>query len=150
MSEPDVSAVLNHLVETCRDGERGFAAAADLVADSYAKTLFADIAVERARFAADLLPYAQRLGGATAASGTTGASMHRRWMDLRSTLSGHDDRAIIAEVLRGDHVSVLAYKTAVDGVLPMKVRDLIEQQYAAMCQEHERFGELDRAWRQRA
>ncbi len=146
MSEPNVSVVLNHLVETCRDAEKGFTAAADLVADPKAKELFKNVATERAQFAATLLPYAQTLGGATAPSGSAGASMHRRWMDIRSTLSGHDDRAILAEVLRGDTVSVLSFKTAVEGVLPMKVIDLVEQQYAAMCTEHERFKELDREW----
>lgn len=147
MSETNASGVLNHLIETCRDGAKGFAAAAELVADAKVKTLFTDIAAERARFAEDLVPYAQRLGGATAPAGSTGASMHRRWMDLRSAISGHDDRAVLAEVLRGDNVSVLAFKTAVDGALPMSVRDVVERQYTAMRQEHERFGEIDKQWR---
>lgn len=146
MSEPNVSVVLNHLIETCRDGEKGFVAAADLVSDPIAKTMFTEIATERAQFAARLLPFAQRLGGATAPSGSTGASMHRQWMDIRSRLSGHDDRAILTEVLRGDTVTVLAFKTAVEGVLPLNVRDLIEEQYGVMVKEHEGFSELDRAW----
>ena len=147
MAERNVSAVLNHLIETCLDGEKGFVAAAELVADPTVKGLFTGIAAERARFATQLLPYAQRLGGATAPTGSAGASVHRQWMDIRSTLSGHDDRAILAEVLRGDNVSVLAFKAAVEGVLPMGVRDLVEGQYAAMRKEHERFGEIDRQWR---
>jgi len=147
MSEANASVVLNHLIETCRDGAKGFMAAAELVGDAKVKTLFTDIATERARFAEDLLPYAQRLGGATAPRGSAGASMHRRWMDIRSTLSGHDDRAILAEVLRGDNVSVLAFKTAIEGALPMTVRDVIERQYAVLCKEHERFSEIDKQWR---
>jgi uncharacterized protein (TIGR02284 family) len=147
MSEANASVVLNHLIETCRDGAKGFIAAADLVGDAKVKTLFTDIAAERARFAEDLLPFAQRLGGATAAAGSASASMHRRWMDIRSTISGHDDRAILAEVLRGDNVSVLAFKTALEGALPMSVRDVVERQYAVLCKEHERFGEIDKQWK---
>ena len=146
MSEPNVSVVLNHLIETCRDGEKGFMAAAELVVDPATKELFSGIATERAQFAQTLLPYAQRLGGATAPSGSAAASVHRRWMDLRSVLSGRDDSAILGEVLRGDNVSLLAFKTAVEGVLPMGVRDLIERQYAEICKEHVRFDELDRKW----
>jgi uncharacterized protein (TIGR02284 family) len=149
MSEPNVSVVLNHLIETCRDGEKGLLAAAELVVDPTAKILFVEIAAKRVEFAATLLPYAQRLGGATAPSGSAAASAHRHWMDIRSTLSGHDDSAIFGEVLRGDNVSLLAFKTAVEGVLPMGVRDLIQQQYDTLCQEHERLNELDRKWKHR-
>ncbi|MEO8678539.1 MAG: PA2169 family four-helix-bundle protein [Vicinamibacterales bacterium] len=147
MSEPNVSVVLNHLIETCRDGAKGLLAAAEIVVDPAAKALFADVATERAQFAETLLPYAQRLGGATAGAGSAGASVHRWWMDLRGVLSGHDDSAVLGEVLRGDSVSLLAFKTAVEGVLPMGVRDLVEQQYATIGKEHEQFNALDRKWK---
>lgn len=147
MSEPNVSVVLNHLIETCKDGEQGFLAAADLVGDPTVKSLFANIAIERATFAEKLLPFAQILGGATAPAGSAGASVHRQWMDLRSMLSGHDDRAVLTEVLRGDSVSVLAFKTAVNSVLPMNVRDLIELQYNKLCLEHEKLTQLDHEWK---
>jgi uncharacterized protein (TIGR02284 family) len=142
MSEPNASVVLNHLIESCRDGEKGFMAAAELVVDQEARTMFTDNAAQRARFAKALLPHAQRLGGGTAASGTAGASMHRQWMDLRSTLGGQD-RGILAEVQRGDNLTVLAFKTAVDSILPMTVRDLVEKQYADLCMARARINSLD-------
>lgn len=145
MAEVDSRKALNHLIETCKDAERGFRHAADLVADSSLKSLFTDIADQRARFAADLLPQAQRLGGAAAADGTTGASMHRHWMDLRNVLSGHDDRAVLAEVKRGDSITLLAFQEAVGSFLPAEVRDLIEQQLVKVREAHERIEEEERA-----
>lgn len=59
-----------------------------------------------------------------------------RWMDIRSAWSGRDDRAVVAEARRGDSVTVLAFKSAVEGVLPATVRDLVEHEYAALLDAH--------------
>ena len=69
---------LNHLIETCRDGERGFRYAANHVHTADVKELFLEVAGEREQFAAELLPYAQRLGGHEEGEGTIAASLHRR------------------------------------------------------------------------
>lgn len=145
MTELSPRAVLNTLIETCKDGERGLLHAAELVADPALKMFFTDTAYRRARFATDLLPHAQRLGGASTADGTTGASIHRRWMDVRSAWSGQDDRAVVAEARRGNSITVLAFKSAVEGALPATVRDLVEHEYAAVRDSHLRFADLDQA-----
>ena len=144
MTELSPRAVLNTLIETCKDGERGLLHAAELVADPALKSFFTDTASRRAQFATDLLPHALRLGGASTADGTAGASLHRRWMDIRSAWSGHDDHAVVAEARRGDSFTVLAFKSAVEGVLPATVRDLVEHEYAAVRDCHLRFADLDR------
>lgn len=137
MSQRSPRAVLNHLIETCRDGEHGFAHAAELVSDPTLKRLFADCAGRRAHAAADLLPHAQRLGGDEATAGTAAAAMHRRWMDMRSSVSGHDDRAILAEAQRGDAVTLAAFTEALQGALPSSVRDLVERQLVEVRDAHD-------------
>ena len=134
--------VLNQLIETCRDGELGFRTAAEHVADGSLRTLLLEMADERARCAAELLPHAQRLGGAAAHDGTSLGALHRRWIDLKSTLK-HDDRAILVEVARGDKATVHAYKDAVEGILPPDTRDVVEQQYALLQQEHDRIARAE-------
>jgi uncharacterized protein (TIGR02284 family) len=142
MTETSPRAVLNSLIETCKDGERGLLHAAQLVKDPALKTFFADTAYPRAQFATQLVPHAQRLGGDAAAEGTAGATLHRKWMDVRSTLSGHDDRAVLSEAKRGDDLTVLAFKTAIEGPLPASVRDLVEHGYADVRASHGRLEEL--------
>jgi len=132
--------ILNHLIETCTDAERGFRTAATLVEDPELKTLFLGIAAERARFASELVPHAQRLGGPSPSDGTTAGTWHRRWMDFKNRLTPHNDRAIVVEAERGDAVSLRAYAEAVNGVLPSSMRDLIEQQLAVIVSSHQRFG----------
>ena len=142
MAEQTPRAVLNHLIETCRDSERGYRAAADLVASQTLNAQFREIAAERERFAVALLPYAQRLGGDEAADGTTAASLHRRWMDLKARLNQNDDHAVFAEVLRGDTMTLRAYETALGEVLPSSVREVVEQQERNVRQQHQRLEAL--------
>jgi uncharacterized protein (TIGR02284 family) len=143
MAEPTPRLVLNHLIETCRDSERGYRAAAGLVEGPTLKAKLLEMADERARFAQELIPHAQRLGGDDAADGTRAAAIHRRWMDFKAKLSPHNDQAIFAEVLRGDEVTLRTYETALEEVLPASVRDLVEAQAKKVRDVHERLEELE-------
>jgi uncharacterized protein (TIGR02284 family) len=142
MTESDPRTVLNSLIETCKDGERGLLHAAELVTNPALKTFFTATARRRAEFAAELLPHAQRLGGAQTADGTAGAPLHRKWMDIRSALSGHDDRAVTSEAERGDSLTLLAFKSAVEGGLPATARDLVERGYDEVRASHLRFADF--------
>jgi uncharacterized protein (TIGR02284 family) len=138
MAERTERSVLNHLIETCKDGERGFRYAANHVKNPTIKALFLQIASERERFASDLLPHAQRLGGPSDADGTTAAAWHRGWITLKDTLTGHDEQAIVGEAERGEHAAEAFYKDAIDGMLPPTVRELVQQQYEEVCESHAR------------
>ena len=60
MTESDPRTVLNSLIETCKDGERGLLHAAELVTSPALKTFFTDTAERRGKYAAELLPHAAR------------------------------------------------------------------------------------------
>ena len=139
MGEQTKRAVLNQLIVACRDGERGFLYATNYVKDPLVKAIFTEAASQRQRFAADLLPHAQRLGGATEADGTTTAALHRGWMTIQDTLSGHDPQAIIREAERGEEAALAAYKDALEVMLPPALRDVIERQYADVRQTYDRI-----------
>jgi len=139
MAEQTDRAVLNHLIETCRDGERGFLYATNYVHDPLVKAIFTELASQRERFAEDLLPHARRLGGANEADGTTAATLHRGWMTVKDTLTGHDANAIIREAERGEDAALAAYKEALARMLPPATREVIERQYAEVRQAHDRI-----------
>jgi uncharacterized protein (TIGR02284 family) len=143
MADQTPRLVLNHLIETCRDSERGYRAAAELVEGPALKAKLLEMADERARFAQDLVPHAQRLGGDEAADGTRAAAIHRRWMDFKARLTPHNDQAVFAEVLRGDDVTLRTYEKALQGFLPPTVRDLVEGQEHMIRQVHVRLETLD-------
>jgi uncharacterized protein (TIGR02284 family) len=133
---------LNHLIETCTDAARGFRSAAEHVRDDRLKAFFTDTAAQRERFAEALLPHAQRLGGDAPADGTKAAALHRGWIDLKSRITGHDDRAILAEVERGDGFTLHIFQNAVQGMLPPEVRDLVDSQLAEIAAEHSQLANV--------
>jgi len=143
MTDRSERAVLNHLIETCKDAERGFRHVADYATDPAVKSLFLDIASQRAKFAADLLPHAQRLGGANVADGTKAGALHRSWIDLRSALSKGNPIAVVHEAERGEHFSLGVYRAALDGMLPSTTREVVESQYAEIQSTGERLHALD-------
>jgi uncharacterized protein (TIGR02284 family) len=143
MTDRSERAVLNHLIETCKDAERGFRHVAEHAKDPAVKTLFLDIASQRARFAADLLPHAQRLGGANAGNGTTAGTLHRTWIDLRGAIFRNDAGAVVHEAERGESFSRGVYQDALDGILPPTARELIESQFAELQKTAGRLRELE-------
>lgn len=143
MTDRSERAVLNHLIETCKDAERGFRHVAGHVTDPAVKSLFLDIASQRGRFAADLLPHAQRLGGANAHDGTAVGALHRTWIDLRSAITRNDPIAVVQEAERGEHFSRGVYEDALNNVLAPTARELVEHQYAELRRTVERLREFE-------
>ena len=142
MAERTERGVLNRLIQTCRDGERGFRYAANHVHDHEVKNLFLQIAGEREHFADEILPHAQRLGGASEHDGSAAGALHRGWMTIKDMVSGHEDGAVVREAERGERMALAAYEEALDGMLPPTVRDLVETQCASVRQSHSRVHAL--------
>jgi uncharacterized protein (TIGR02284 family) len=143
MAERTEREALHHLIDICRDGERGFRAAAEAVSDPRLKTLFNELAGERARFAADLLPHLRRLGGNADWEGTNAGALHRGWINVKAHVPGHQDHAIVTEAERGEHAALNAYEDALSGMLPPTVTELIEAQQLAMQSAVDRIRSID-------
>ena len=108
---------------------RGFRLTADHVGSRDLKDFFSDTARQRERFAAELLPYAQRLGGGQDAEGTALGAVHRGWMKVKDAISNYDEDAVIVEAIRGEGAAANTYAEAVMGVLPPDARPIIDRQY---------------------
>ena len=129
MAEHTEREVLEHLVEVCRDGERGFRVAAQYVRAPELKALFTELAEQRQQFALELEPHLNRLGGASGSRGTsTGAAVHRGWMNLKAHIPGHQDHTITTEAERGEHAAISAYDDALSGMLPPTAIGVVEAQ----------------------
>ena len=128
MAERTERAVLNHLIETCRDAERGLRMAAEEVQSPELQRLFLGLADQRHAFASELLPHAQRLGGASGADGMATAAVHRAWMRIKAQLASDRDHAVLEEAARGERYAAHAYDDAVADVIPPESRDLVETQ----------------------
>ena len=128
MADRTERAVINHLIEVCRDAERGFRLAAEQVRTEEVKRLFLRLAEQRHAFAEELLPHAYRLGGPSVPEGMGFASLHRSWMQIRARLASNPEHAVLEEAVRGERFALSAYDDAVQEMLPPETRELVEVQ----------------------
>jgi uncharacterized protein (TIGR02284 family) len=143
-SSEEVISTLNNLIETCRDGQNGFQTAAEGVEDSELKQLFYTYSQQRAGFAGELQDEVRRLGGDPETSGSVAASLHRGWIDIKSAVTGKDNKAVISECERGEDSAVTNYREALDADMPTDVRSVVERQAAEVKKAHDRIRSLEK------
>jgi uncharacterized protein (TIGR02284 family) len=138
----NVTSVLNELVETSKDGERGFRKAAEDAHDAQLKTLFVSRAEDCSRGARELQDVVQRLGGKPETGGTVSGALHRGWTDVKSAVAGRTDYSILADCEKGEDVAKKNYHDALEKDLPADVRIVVEKQFQGVLQNHDRIRDL--------
>ena len=134
---------LNDLIETCRDGLVGFGEAAENVKNPQLKSFFNQAAAERAQCIQELEGEVRRLGGDPAKSGSTAGTLHRVWMDIKGTLTGKDDHAILSEAERGEDAAVDAFRDALKSQnLQGNILTLVQRQFTTIQQTHDRVKQM--------
>ncbi|MFM0299483.1 PA2169 family four-helix-bundle protein [Paraburkholderia sediminicola] len=135
-------SVLNDLVETSKDGEKGFRKAAEDAHDAQLKTLFLTRAEDCTRGARELQDAVQALGGKPETGGSVSGALHRGWVDVKSAVTDRSDREILAECEKGEDVAKKRYHDALEKELPADVRAIVERQYQGVLQNHDRVRDL--------
>jgi uncharacterized protein (TIGR02284 family) len=138
----NVVSVLNDLVETSKDGEKGFRKAAEDAHDAQLKTLFLSRAEDCTRGARELQDVVQGLGGKPETGGSMSGALHRGWVDVKSAVSDRSDHEILAECEKGEDVAKKRYHDALEKELPADVRAIVERQYQGVLQNHDRVRDL--------
>lgn len=138
MSNDDVISTLNGLIETCKDGQEGFKHAAEGATDSQLKSAFYEYGQQRAQFAGELQSLVRQLGGDPENSSSILGTLHRGWIDIKSAVTGQDDGAILNEAERGEDVAKNAYQDALKQNLPSNVRTIVEEQFSAVKEAHDK------------
>jgi uncharacterized protein (TIGR02284 family) len=137
-----ISAVLNRLIETCRDGEHGFRTAADDVQNPSLRVLFDELSSERTRFISELQDLVRSVGEDPDTTGSIAGAMHRAWINIKSAVSSGDEGSILEECERGEDSAVNEYRQALEQELPPSIRNVVQRQYFAIQQAHDRVRAL--------
>jgi uncharacterized protein (TIGR02284 family) len=138
--------VLNGLIETLKDGEKGFRSAAEGVEDVNLQRLFLSYASQRAEFATELQSEVSRLGGDPADHGHAAGAIHRGWINIKAAVTGKDEGAIISECERGEDVAVRNYRQALEKNLPTDIRAVVERQFVQVKEAHDHIRSLEQAY----
>lgn len=128
---------LNGLIEICRDGQKGFAEAAESLTRPEWKTYCLEQSRERANFVGELQQQVQWLGGDPENTGSAAAAIHRAWINLKSAFGGGDS-TIMAACETGEDAAVKAYKDMLEKGLPVNIRQIVSQQYESIKASHDR------------
>ena len=132
MEAKATQTLINELVETLKDGQKGYAEAMTHVEDTQLKETFKKYTVQRAGFITEIEDQMFKLDlhpDANESSSITG-TVHRAWIDLKSALTSKDNKAILNECERGEDYAKKAYQTALKTQdLPSNLKSVIEKQY---------------------
>lgn len=139
----DVVHVLNDLIETAKNGQEGYKAAASGVDDPATKSALTKFSEQRAQFAEDLKGRVRALGGDTEKGGSPLGSAHRGWINVKAAVSQKDESAILAECKKGDEAAIKNYEGALDKNLPEKLRGEIKGQLEDIKSAYEQVTALE-------
>ena len=141
-NDHDIST-LNSLIATTLDSVEGYEEAAKDDEQGRYRTLFAARANERRQVASQLQAEVRRLGGEPSQGGTALGGAHRMFVNLKASVLGHDEQAIVNEVERGeDHIKSKFESALKDDELSQPTRAAIDQGYRSVREGHDQMRDL--------
>jgi uncharacterized protein (TIGR02284 family) len=128
-------AVLNDLIEINNDRVTGYEKAAKETAreDADLRTVFMEMADESRTYLGELKNLVQNAGEVPATDTTKRGKIYRVWMDLKSAITGHNRKAILASCEFGEDAAQRAYNAALEeNELSTEVRSVITEQRSSL------------------
>ena len=132
----DTLDLVKDLIQTCKDGETGYAHAAGVAEDPQLKAYFSEQSLERARFGQELRLEAERLGDKPEVSSSVPAVLHRVWFEAKATV-GLGDQSILNSVEQGEDSAKKSYQKALSSQLPNDLRLIIQRQADSVLKAHD-------------
>ena len=102
---------LSHLLNIARDGDKGYEKAAENAKDADLKTIFQRYASQRKEYAGELQDLIRSMGGEATQDGDVAGALHRTWLDIKESLSGHDRHTLLTSCESGEQAAKEAYTT---------------------------------------
>jgi uncharacterized protein (TIGR02284 family) len=138
MDENNAISVVENLIETSKDGQKGYQDAAEHAKRPDLKSYFNEQSAERGRFAQELQAELAKLGKPEKkVSGSVGGAMHRAWLDTKANLGG-GDKTILESVEAGEDKAKDTYNKALGGSLPASLTEIVRRQAASVQRAHDK------------
>ena len=125
----DTVNVLQGIIEKNYDAEKGYKKAMQDAKNPALKNFLKRQALQRSTFATAIDKELRDLGETPKESGSVTGNLHRAWIDIKSSVAGNDDEAVLEEVIRGEKASVDEYADAIkDKPLLPQVQSVLQSQ----------------------
>ncbi|HVR73937.1 MAG TPA: PA2169 family four-helix-bundle protein [Planctomycetota bacterium] len=131
--------VLDELIRTCKNEERGLRLAAEGLTDGDLRVLFKHYAWQTARFVEELREEAAHLmrSGKEREAPSSNRFLPCGWIGVRSALNVRDEAGIISECGQGVHAALKVYEDALGVPLPGRVNNLLREQFLGVKKTHD-------------
>lgn len=120
------------LVETLKDGQKGFAASAEKLSDSerpeWASTM-RRLEQQRVQFAEEIIAMGHEYGDDVDESGSALAAAHRGWLTLKDALTGDKPSGVLDAAVQGEDHTVSTYEKALTEDLSDGFRTVVQRQH---------------------
>ena len=125
----DTINVLQSILEKNYDAEKGYKKAMVDAKNPALKSFLQKQAAQRSHFATAIDKEIRDLGEAPIESGSLTGTLHRAWIDIKSSVAGNDDEAVLEEVIRGEKASVDEYQEVMkENILAPKISSVLQSQ----------------------
>ncbi len=142
MESNETVDTLNTLIETSRDGERGFLACTNDAEDASLRAYFTICATRCRESVLTLEELVKNYGGMPEQTGSVRGSVSRAWLNLRAAITSNSDLAVLEECLRAENVAMRVYQRALEKELPPDVRPVVALQLDGVLENHDRVREM--------
>jgi len=137
-----IISMLIDLIETSKDGERGFALASKDNREPGLTGMLKEGEESCRAAAAELQEQVRQLGGEAEDGGTVKATVHRGWISVKAVMISRDSKSILEECERGEDYAKTRYEDALKLDLPEPARLIVERQYQSVIATHGRVRNL--------
>jgi uncharacterized protein (TIGR02284 family) len=122
----EVSKKLNDLLTKNYDAAAGYGLAIAKVRSRRLKHFFSLQEKERYKFGHELKREILNYGETPHKGTSWQGDVHRKWMNIKSTLHSNDEEAILEETIRGERTAVTEYNSIImDTTLPPSTKNMI-------------------------
>ena len=135
---------LQDLLEKNYDAEKGFTKAMKNAKNENLKRFLRQQAVQRSRFATELTQELHNLDEEPKESGSVKGDLHRTWIDIKSSVSGNEDEAVLEECIRGEKASAKEYQEKLQKyTFPSQVSTVLQKQSSEINQTLSRVKRME-------
>ncbi|RFZ84354.1 PA2169 family four-helix-bundle protein [Mucilaginibacter terrenus] len=136
---------LNDLIAINNDRVAGFERAISEIKDDKAdlKYLFTNCIGVSHQFKMELATEVAALGKDIETDSSKSGKLHRTWLDLKATFTGHSTHSVLEECEFGEDAIKKSYQTALDDeALPAYVKDILKKQQVILNAAHDKIKAL--------
>lgn len=136
------------LVETLKDGQKGYAASAEKLTDSdrpeWATTM-RRLEQQRVQFVQDIVALGHEYGDDVDKGGSALAAVHRGWLSLKDALTGDKPSGVLDAAVQGEDHTVSEYEKALKEDLSEGFRTVVQRQHGEILKARDEVKALNTA-----